>query len=75
MNATDSLIEPLAMPGVYFSCFCAGTEIGEGGPLVSSAKCFNEFCEFPCPVQDEESDVGLIAIIVMSRFQRLQNHE
>lgn len=47
MKAVDSLTGPLAMPAVYFSCFCAGTEIGDKEPFVASAKCFSELCEFP----------------------------
>lgn len=42
MNAADSLIEPLAMPGVYFNCFCAGADTGDVGPLTTSAECFSE---------------------------------
>ncbi|KAK2971859.1 hypothetical protein RJ640_000876 [Escallonia rubra] len=38
IKAADSLTEPLAMPAVYLSCFCAGAEIGDKGPLMSSAK-------------------------------------
>lgn len=45
MKAADSLTEALAMPAVYFSCFCAGTGIGEKGALMSSAKCL---LQFPC---------------------------
>lgn len=48
INAADSLTEPLAMPAVYLSCFCAGTAIGDKGPLKSSAKCFSELWEFAC---------------------------
>lgn len=33
------------MPAEYLSCFCAGTGIGDGGPLISSAKCL---IELPC---------------------------
>lgn len=47
MKASDSLTEPLTMPAVYFSCFCAGTETGDNVPFVSSAECFSELCEFP----------------------------
>ena len=47
-NVADSLTNPLTTPGVNLSCFGAGSDIGDKGPLVSSAKCFNEFREFPC---------------------------
>lgn len=48
INVADSLTDPLTIPGVNFSCFGAGRDTGDKGPLISSAKCFNEVREFPC---------------------------
>lgn len=47
-NVADSGTEPLTIPGVNLSCFGAGSDIGDKGPLMSSAKCFNEVRGFPC---------------------------
>lgn len=47
-NAADSLIDPLAMPGVNLSCFGAGSDTGDKGSLIPSTEYFEEFHEFPC---------------------------
>lgn len=47
-NAADSLTDPLAMPGVNLSCFGAGSDTGDKGPLISSTKCFDELRELTC---------------------------
>lgn len=47
-NAADSRTEPLTIPGVNLSCFGAGSDTGDKGPLMSSAKCFDERHELPC---------------------------
>jgi hypothetical protein len=44
----DSLTDPLTIPGENFSCFGAGSDIGDKGPVISSAKCFIEARELPC---------------------------
>lgn len=48
--SAESLTCPLAIPGEYFSCFWAGTDIGDNGPLVSSTECFSDSCELFCLV-------------------------
>jgi len=53
-NVDDSLTDPLTTPGVNLSCFGAGRDIGDNGPLISSARCFNDrehSCKFHLKIQ------------------------
>jgi hypothetical protein len=51
-NVADSLTDPLTTPGVNLSCFGAGSDIGDNGPLISSARCFKDR-ELSCEFQSE----------------------
>lgn len=47
-NAADCLSDPLTIPGVNLSCFGAGIDMGDKGPLISSTECFDELQDFDC---------------------------
>lgn len=41
-NVADSVTDQLTTPGVNLSCFGAGSDIGDNGSLISSARCFKD---------------------------------